>query len=63
MAAVKISVDQSPQRSAQKHTAALQLSDHSIWRISIEEFKIPPYEIAITEELSEHNWETLTTLC
>lgn len=53
MATVKASVDQSPQRSARKHAAALQLSDRSVRRILHEELKMHPYKIVITQELSE----------
>lgn len=61
---MKASVEQSPQRSARKHAAALQLSDRSVRRILHNEFKMDPYKIVITRELSERaNRETRTTLC
>lgn len=60
-AVVKTSVEQSPRRSARKHTAALQLSNHSIQKILHEKFKMHPNKIKITRELSERQWETLTT--
>lgn len=63
VAAVKASVDQSPQRSARKHAAALQLSDRSVRRILHEELKMHPYKIVVTQQLTERDWETRTTLC
>lgn len=63
VAAVRASIEQSPQRSARKHATALQLSDRSVRRILHRDLKMHPYKIAIVQELSERDWETRATLC
>lgn len=63
MATVRASIEQSPRRSSRKHAAALRLSDRSVRRILHRDLKLHPYKIVITQELSERDFETRTTLC
>lgn len=52
---VKSSVDQSLQRSARAHAAALQSSDRNVRRNFHEELKMHLYKIVIIQELSERD--------
>jgi len=60
VAAVRTSIER---RSARKHAAALHLSDRSVWRILLQELKMHPYKIVVTQELFPRDLETRTTLC
>ena len=61
--AVKASVQQSPQRSARKHAAALRISATSIRRILRKELQMHPYKIMLAQELNENDFETRRALC
>ena len=61
--AVKASVQQSPQRSARKHAAALRISSTSVRRILHKELQMHPYKIMLAQELNENDFETRRALC
>ena len=59
---VKASVQQSPQRSARKHAAALRISATSVRRILHKELQMHPYKIMLAQELNENGFETRRAL-
>ena len=61
--AVKASVQQSPQRSARKHAAALRISATSVRRILRKELQMHPYKIMLAQELNKNDFETRRALC
>lgn len=63
VAAIRASVQQSPQRPARKHAAALGLSDRSVRRILHKELQMHPYKMMLAQELSERDFETRRALC
>jgi len=59
---VRASIEQSPRRSARKHTAALGISDRTVRRILHTDLRMHPYKIMVAQELSVTDWETRRTL-
>ena len=59
---VRASIEQSPRRSARKHTAALGISDRNVRRILQADLKMHPYKMMVAQELSVTDWETRRTL-
>ena len=55
-------MEQSPRCSAQKHAAALGISDRTVRRILNADLKKHPYKMMVTQELSVTDWETQRTL-
>ena len=63
MTVVRASILKSPRRSAQKHAAALWLSDRSVRRILHRDLRMHPYKIAIAQKLNGSDFENRTKLC
>ena len=63
IARVRESILQSPQRSARKHAAALQISQRTLSRILHCDLKLHPYKIAVVQELSPADWEKRRDCC
>jgi len=63
VAVVRASIQKSPWRSAQKHVAALWLSDRSVRRILHRDLQKHPYKIAIAQKLKGRDFENRTKLC
>jgi transposase len=63
VAAVRASIERSPQRCARKQADAVWLSDRSVWRILHRDLKLHPYKIVIAQELIERDCESHTTSC
>lgn len=45
-----------PERSAPRHSAALQISDTSVWRILHQELRFHPYQMAVVHQLNEADY-------
>ena len=45
----------SPRRSVRRHSAAIGLSDHSMWRILHKDLNFYEYKVAIVQELSDRD--------
>lgn len=63
VARVRESVQQSPRRSALKHSAALGLSERSVRRILHRELGMHPFKMMLTQELSENDFESRRAAC
>ena len=59
---VRASIEQSPRRSARKHTAALGISDRTVRRILHADLRMHLYKMMVAQELSVTDWETCRTL-
>ena len=63
IAAVRLVVTISPQRSAARHALALGVSDRSVRRILRLDLKFHPYKIMIVQELQEPDWHESQAAC
>ena len=63
IARVRTSIEQSPTRSARKHSAALRISERTMRRILHCDLKLHPYKIAVVQELSPADWERRRDCC
>lgn len=61
--AVRVSVQQSPRRSARRHAAALGISDRSVRRILHKSLEMYPYKMMLVQELNERDFQTRTNAC
>jgi len=59
---VRASIEQSPRRSARKHSAALGISDRTVRLIIRADLRMHPYKLMVAQELSVTEWETRRTL-
>jgi hypothetical protein len=63
IAAVRVSVERSPRRSAHHHASTLRLSDRSVRRILHLDCKFHPYKIQVVQELKERDLVARTQYC
>ncbi|XP_076039316.1 uncharacterized protein LOC143024401 [Oratosquilla oratoria] len=61
--AVRLSVTQSPTRSARKHASALGLSDRTVRRILHTDMQFHPYKLMIAQKLHESDLEDSMSCC
>jgi hypothetical protein len=57
---VRMAIVQIPRRSLRRHSAAIGLSDRSVWRILHKDLNFQPYKTAIVQELNDRDMANRT---